>query len=194
MSIVTIKDYNESQVSFGEEEPKRPQNGFKYNLIPIYYDQVSFALLVKGRLKIYKHDKDYSIGLEIDDNTASCFKSIEKKVSKELKEKVSLIKGESYKKVYPKLRTNSKGKILATFYEVKNRKKVIVDPTKWEGITITGKILFKISNVFSSKKIKTITLLTKEVLTIKKEEEEQVASDLITIDFDCEVSDEEDLS
>ena len=163
-------------------------------MIPIYYDQVSFDLLEKGRLKIYKHDKDYSIGLEIDDNTASCFKSIEKKVSKELKEKVSLIKGESYKRVYPKLRTNSKGKILATFYEVKNRKKVIVDPTKWEGITITGKILLKISNVFSSKKIKTITLLTKEVLIIKKEEEEQVASDLITIDSDCEVSDEEDLS
>ena len=172
------------------------KKSFKYNLIPIYYDQVSFDLLVKGRLKIYKHDKDYSIGLEIDDNTASCFKSIEKKVSKELKEKVSLIKGESYKRVYPKLRTNSKGKILATFYEVKNRKKVIVDPTKWEGITFTstGKILFKISNVFSSKKIKTITLLTKEVLIIKKEEEEQVASDLITIDFDCEVSDEEDFS
>ena len=48
--------------------------------------------------------------------------------------------------------------------------------------------------MFSSKKIKTITLLTKEVLIIKKEEEEQVASDLITIDSDCEVSDEEDLS
>ena len=28
MSIVTIKDYNESQVSFGEEEPKRPQKWF----------------------------------------------------------------------------------------------------------------------------------------------------------------------
>ena len=39
MSIVTIKDYNESQVSFGEEESKRSQNGFKYNLIPIYFNQ-----------------------------------------------------------------------------------------------------------------------------------------------------------
>ena len=189
MSIVIIKDYNESQVSFGEEEPKRSQNGFKYNLIPIYYDQGSFDLLVKGRLKIYKHDKDYSFGLEIDDNNESCFKSIENKVSKELKEKVSLIKGESYKRVYPKLRTNSKGKILATFYEVKSKKKVIVDPTKWEGNTSLGQILFKVSNVFSSKKVKTITLLTKEVLIIKKEEEEQPESDLIAID-----SDEEDSS
>ena len=177
MSIVTIKDYNERQVSCGEEEPKRSQNGFKYNLIPIYYDQVSFDLLVKGRLKIYKHDKDYSIGLEINDNNESRFKSIEKKVSKELKEKVSVIKEESYKRVYPKLRTNSKGKILATFYEVKNRKKVIVDPTKWEGITFTGKILFKISNVFSSKKIKKNYLINKRGVNYK-EEEEQVASDL----------------
>ena len=189
MSIVMIKDYNESQVSFGEEEPKRSQNGVKYHLIPIYYDQGSFDLLVKGRLKIYKHDKDYSIGLEIDDNNESCFKSIENKVSKELKEKVYLIKGESYKRVYPKLRTNSKGKILATFFEVKSKKKVIVDPTKWEGNTFTGKILFKVSNVFSSKKVKTITLLTKEVLIITKEEEEQPESDLIAID-----SDEEDSS
>ena len=187
MSIVTIKDYNESQVSFGEE-PKRSQHGFKYNLIPIYHDQGSFDLLVKGRLKIYKHEKDYSIGLEIVDNNESCFKSIEKEVSKELKEKVSLIKGESYKRVYPKLRTNSKGKILATFYEVKNRKKVIVDPTKWEGITFTGKILFKISNMFSSKKIK--NLIGKRGVNYK-EEEEQVASDLITTDSDCEVSDED---
>ena len=152
MSIVIIKDYNESQVSFGEEEPKRSQNGFKYNLISIYYDQGSFDLLVKGRLKIYKHDKDYSFGLEIDDNNESCFKSIENKVSKELKEKVSLIKGESYKRVYPKLRTNSKGKILATFYEVKSKKKVIVDSTKWKAIPSLGKYYLKFPTYFHQRK------------------------------------------
>ena len=47
--------------------------------------------------------------------------------------------------------------------------------------------------MFSSKKIKTITLFAKEVLIIKKEEEqEQIASDSITIDADCKASDQED--
>ena len=81
MSIVKIYDYDESQVSFDEEEPKRSQNGCKYYLVPIYHDQGPFDLLVKGRLKIYKHDKDYSFGPEIDNNNESCFKSIENKVS-----------------------------------------------------------------------------------------------------------------
>ena len=99
-------------------------------MIPIYYNQEPFDLLVKGRLEIYKRDKDYSIGLEINENNESCFKSMAKKVNKEFKEKVPLIQGDSYERVYPKLRTNSKGEILATFYEVKNRKKVLINPTK----------------------------------------------------------------
>ena len=59
-----------------------------------------------------------------------------------MKEKVDLIKGEKFQRVYSKLYTNSKGKITASFYELKGgKKKLIEDPTDWEGVSFTGKIL-----------------------------------------------------
>ena len=68
---------------------------------------------MKTRLKLFKHDKDYSIGLDVDETNESCFESIAKKINKEagLKESVNLIKGEKYRKVYPKLYTDDKRKI-----------------------------------------------------------------------------------
>ena len=60
MSFTTTQKFKSSQISLGEEEQKR----FKYNSIPIFYDEAPFQLLMKGGLKIFKHDKNYSIGLE----------------------------------------------------------------------------------------------------------------------------------
>ena len=101
-----------------------------------------------------------------------------------------MIKGERFQRVNSKLYTDSKGKISASFYELKGgRKKLIEDPTDWVGVTFTGKILLRITGVFSAKKVKTITLFAKEVLTLKKEEEEEQdpkESDLISIDSDDE--------
>ena len=79
MSITTMKNFKSSQISLGKEEQKRSKTGFNYNSIPIFYDEAPFDLLVKGRLKIFKHDKDYSIGLDVDETNETCFKSIEKK-------------------------------------------------------------------------------------------------------------------
>ena len=144
MSITTMKNFKSSQISLGKEEQKRSKTGFNYNSIPIFYDEAPFDLLVKGRLKIFKHDKDYSIGLDVDETNETCFKSIEKKINKEagLKEKVDLIKEEKFQRVYSKLYTNSKGKITASFYELKvGKKKLIEDPTDWEGVSFTGKIV-----------------------------------------------------
>ena len=192
MSITTIKNFKSSQISIGKEEQKRSKTGFKYNSIPIFYDEGALDLLVKGRLRIFKHDKDYSIGLDVDETNKSCFESIEAKINKEadLKERLDLIKGERFQRVYSKLYTNSKGKISASFYELKGgKKKLIEDPTDWVGVTFTGKILFRITGVFSAKKVKTITLFAKEVLILKKEEEEEqepTESDLISIDSDDE--------
>ena len=101
-----------------------------------------------------------------------------------------MIKGERFQRVYSKLYKNTKGKISASFYELKGgRKKLIEDPTDWVGATFTGKLLFRITGVFSAKKVKTITLFAKEVLILKKEEEqeqEQTESDLISVDSDDE--------
>ena len=63
------------------------------------------------------------------------------------------------------------------------------NPTDWVGVTFTGKILFRITGIFSAKKIKTITFFAKEVLILKKgeeEEQEPTESDLISIDSDDE--------
>ena len=76
MSITTIKSFESSQISLGKEEQKRSKTGFKYNSLPIFYDEGAFDLLVKGRLSIFKHDKDYSISLDVDEANKSCFKSI----------------------------------------------------------------------------------------------------------------------
>ena len=69
-------------------------------------------------------------------------------------------------------------------------KRLIEDPTDWVGSTFTGKILFRITGVFPAKKLKTITLFAKEVLVLKKEEEQEptdmTESDLISIDSDDE--------
>ena len=191
MSITTIKNFKSSQISLGNGEQKRSKTGFKYNLIPIFYDEGAFDLLVKGRLRIFKHDKDYSISLDVDEANKSCFESIEAKINKEadFKERLDLIKGERFQRVYSKLYTNTKGKISASFYELKGgRKKLIEDPTDWVGVTFTGKILFRITGIFSAKKVKTITLFAKEVLILKKKEEEQepTESNLISIDSDDE--------
>ena len=83
MSITTIKNFKSSQILLGKEEQKRLKTGFKYNSIPIFYDEGSFDLLVKGRLRIFRHDKDYSIGLDVDETKKSCFESIEGKINKE---------------------------------------------------------------------------------------------------------------
>ena len=190
MSITTIKNFKSSQISLGKEEQKRSKTGFKYNSTPIFYDEGAFDLLVKGRLRIFKHDKDYSISLDVDEANKSCFESIEAKVNKEadFKERLDLIKGERFQRVYSKLYKNTKGKISASFYELKSgRKKLIEDPTDWVGATFTGKLLFRITGVFSAKKVK--TLFAKEVLILKKEEEqeqEQTESDLISVDSDDE--------
>ena len=42
---------------------------------------------------------------DVDETNESCFESIEKKINKDagLKERVNLIKGEKFRKVYPKL-------------------------------------------------------------------------------------------
>ena len=111
MSITTIKNFKSSQISLGKEEQKRSKTGFKYNSIPIFYDEGAFDLLVKGRLGIFKHDKDYSISLDVDEDNKSCFKSIEAKINKEadFKERLDLIKGERFQIVYSKLYTNTKG-------------------------------------------------------------------------------------
>ena len=192
MSITTIKNFKSSQISLGKEEQKRSKTGFKYSSIPIFYDEGAFDLLVKGRLRIFKHDKDYSISLDVDEANKSCFKSNEAKINKEadFKERLDLIKGERFQRVYSKLYTNTKGKISARFYELKGgRKKLIKDPTDWVGVTFTGKILFRITGIFSAKKIKTITFFAKEVLILKKgeeEEQEPTESDLISIDSDDE--------
>ena len=69
-------------------------------------------------------------------------------------------------------------------------KKLIEDPADWVGATFTGKILFRITGVFSAKKVKTITLFAKEVLVLKKEEEQELTdmteNDFISIDSDDE--------
>ena len=189
MSFTTIKNFKSSQISLGQEEQKISKTGFKYNSIPIFYDEKPLDLLVKGSLRIFKHDKDYSIGLDVDEANKSCFESIEAKLNKEadFKERLDLIKGERFQRVYSKLYTDSKGKISASFYELKGgKKKLIEDPTDWVGLSCTGKILFRITGVFSAKKVKTITLFAKEVLVLKKEEEEEepTESDLISIDSD----------
>ena len=102
-----------------------------------------------------------------------------------------MIKGERFQRVYSKLYTDSKEKISASFYELKGgEKKLIEDPTDWVSAAFTGKILFRITGVFSTKKIKTITLFAKKVLVLKKEEEQEptdmTESDLISIDSDDE--------
>ena len=170
------QNFKSSQISLGKEEQKRSKTGFKYNSIPIFYDEGAFDLLVKGRLRIFKHQKGYSISLDVDEANKTCFKSIEAKINKEadFMERLDLIKGERFQRVYSKLYTNTKGKISASFYELKGgRKKLIEDPTDWVGVTFTGKILFRITGIFSAKKIKTTTLFAKEVLILKKEEEEE---------------------
>ena len=190
MSITAIKNFKSSQISLGKEEQKRSKTRFKYNSITIFYDEGPFDLLVKDRLRIFRHDKDYSIGLDVDETNKSCFETIERKINKEacLKERVDLIKGERFQRVYSKLYTNSKGKITASFYKLKGgKKKLIEDPTDWVGVTFTRKILFRITVVFSAKKVKTITLFAKEVLVFKKEEEQEpTESDLISIDSNDE--------
>ena len=192
MSITTIKNFKSSQISLGNEEQKRSKTGFKYNLTPIFCDEKPLDLLLKGRIRIFKHDKDYSISLDVDEANNSFFESIEEKINKEadFKERLDLIKGERFQRVYSKLYTDSKGKISASFYELKGgRKKLIEDPTDWVGVTFTWKILLRITGVFSAKKIKTITLFAKEVLILKKEEEEEQVpkeSDLISINSDNE--------
>ena len=154
MSFTTIKNFKSSQISLGKEEQKISKTGFKYNSIPIFYDEKPLDLLVKGRLKIFKHDKDYNIGLDVDETNKSCFESIEAKLKREadFKERLDLIKGERFQRVYSKLYTDSKGKISASFYELKGgKKKLIEDPTDWVGSTFTGRILFRITGVFSAK-------------------------------------------
>ena len=154
MSITTIKNFKSSQISLGKEEQKRSKTGFKYNSIPIFYDEGAFDLLVKGRLRIFKHDKDYSISLDVDEANKSCFKSIEAKINKkaDFKERLDLIKGERFQRVYSKLYTNTKGKISASFYELKDgRKKLTEDPTDWVAVTFTGKY-YSGSLVFSQRK------------------------------------------
>ena len=155
MSFTTIKNFKSSQISLGKEEQKISKTEFKYNSIPIFYDEKPLDLLGKGRLRIFKHDKDYSIGLDVDEANKSCFESIEARLNKEadFKERLDLIKGERFQRVYSKLYTDSKGKITASFYELKGgEKKLIEDPTDWVGATFTGKILFRITDVFSTKK------------------------------------------
>ena len=171
MCITTIKNFKSSQISLGKEEQKRSKTGFKYNSIPIFYDEAPLDLLVKGRLRIFKHDKDYSIGLDVDESNKSCFESIEAKLNKEadFKERLGLIKGERFQRVYSKLYTDTKGKISASFYELKGgEKKLIEDPADWVGATFTGKILFRITGVFSAKKVKTITLFAKYLYSKRK--------------------------
>ena len=55
----------------------------------------------------------------------SCFESIEAKLNKEadFKERLGLIKGERFQRVYSKLYTDTKGKISASFYELKGGRK-----------------------------------------------------------------------
>ena len=53
MSITTIKNFKSSQISISKEEQKRSKTGFKYNSIPIFYDEGALDLLVKGRLRIF---------------------------------------------------------------------------------------------------------------------------------------------
>ena len=135
MSITTIKNFKSSQISLGKEEQKRSKTGFKYSSIPIFYDEGAFDLLVKGRLRIFKHDKDYSISLDVDEANKSCFKSIEAKINKEadFKERLYLIKGERFQRVYSKLYTNTKGKISARFYELKGGRKKLIKKSDWLG-------------------------------------------------------------
>ena len=162
MSITTIKNFKSSQISLGNEEQKRSKTGFKYSLTPIFYDEKPLDLLLKGRLRIFKHDKDYTISLDVDEANKSFFESIEEKKNKEVdfKERLDLIKGERFQRVYSKLYTDSKGKISASFYELKGgRKKLIKDPTDWVGVTFTGKILLRITGVFSAKLLLLLLLL-----------------------------------
>ena len=67
---------------------------------------------MKGKLKIFKYDKDFGIGLEVYKNNESCFESIEETINKEvgLEKKVNLIMEEKYQNVYPKLYTYDNGK------------------------------------------------------------------------------------
>ena len=55
---------------------------------------------MKGKLKIFNCDKDFSIGLDVDQANKSCFESIEETMKKEacLKERVNLIKGKKIEK------------------------------------------------------------------------------------------------
>ena len=74
-----------------------------------------------------------------------------------------MIKGERFQRVYSKLYTDSKEKISASFYELKGgEKKLIEDPTDWASAAFTGKILFRITGVFSTKKNKDYYIIREE--------------------------------
>ena len=96
MSITTIKNFKSSQISLGNEEQKRSKTGFKYSLTPIFYDEKPLDLLLKGRLRIFKHDKDYTISLDVDEANKSFFESVEEKIKQRgrfLRTRLDLIKG-----------------------------------------------------------------------------------------------------
>ena len=48
MSFTTIKNFKSSQISLGKEEQKISKTGFKYNSIPIFYDEKTIRLTSEG--------------------------------------------------------------------------------------------------------------------------------------------------
>ena len=62
-----ILNKSKSHLARKNRREKRSKTGFKYNSIPILYDQGPFELLMKGKRKTFKYDKDFGIGLEVDE-------------------------------------------------------------------------------------------------------------------------------
>ena len=137
------------KIHLGGTEEKH-SGRYNYHSTQVLYDQKTFILKERGKMKIFSFNKkSFSVGLSIDEKNKDYFEAIEKKIT-ELYDSVELklIKSTNdYLKIYMKLFSRN-GKIHNPFRILEENKKRLVEPLDYVGIPFTGQVFFNIARIY----------------------------------------------
>ena len=145
---ITGENINLDKISLGNPE-KKNSGKFKFEIIPILYDEKPFQIVECGKMKIFPfHNKSFSVGLTVDKENEDYLKSIEKRISDLFDVELNLIKSSHrHSKVYAK-RFAIEGQIQTPVRILSNGKKRLVNPSNYIGVPFNGKIVNKVAKIY----------------------------------------------
>ena len=142
------QDQNLDKISLGNPE-KKNSGKFKFEIIPILYNEKPFQIVECGKMKIFSfHNKSFSVGLTVDKENEDYLKSIEKRILDLHDDQLNLIKScHGHSKVYAKLFA-IEGQIQTPVRILSNGKKRLVNPSNYIGVPFNGQIVIKVTKIY----------------------------------------------